>query len=103
MGAGQSIPDEGKAPKRGLHVLRVAPGSPASQTDLEPFFDFIVGYEDVSNRNQPAGIEAQDFERVVDEHEGKRLNLLVWSSKAQSVRRTYRLVNRNIRGLRCRT
>jgi hypothetical protein len=87
MGAGQSVP--GSIPKKGLHVLRVAPGSPASQTDLEPFFDFIVGYEDPSNRNQAANIEAHDFERVVEEHEGKKLELLVWSNKGQSVRREF--------------
>lgn len=86
MGAGQSV-HEGKAPKKGLHVLRVAPGSPASQSDLEPFFDFIVGYEDVRHPEMSANIEAVDFERVVEEHEGQRLDLLVWSSKGQSVRR----------------
>ena len=87
MGAGQSV-SEGKAPKKGLHVLRVAPGSPASQSDLEPFFDFIIGYEDIRHPERSANIEAVDFERVVEEHEGQRLDLLVWSSKGQSVRRT---------------
>lgn len=86
MGAGQSV-SEGKGPKKGLHVLRVAPGSPASQSDLEPFFDFIIGHEDGRRPERSANIEALDFERVVEEHEGMRLDLLVWSSKAQSVRR----------------
>ncbi|KAI5119188.1 hypothetical protein M0805_004443 [Coniferiporia weirii] len=85
MGAGQSVPDEGKAPTRGLHVLRVTPGSPASQTDIEPFFDFIIGHEDAS-RSLQTSIEAHDFERVVEEHEGRRLDLVVWSSKGQTVR-----------------
>ena len=59
MGAGQSVPEGGKAPTRGLHVLRVTPGSPASQTDIEPFFDFIVGYEDATR--QARSIEAHDL------------------------------------------
>lgn len=86
MGAGQSVPEGGKTPTRGLHVLRVTPSSPASQTDLEPFFDFIVGYEDASLSLQNANIEAHDFEKVVEEHEGRRLDLIVWSSKSQSIR-----------------
>ena len=86
MGASQSI-SEGKAPSRGLHVLRVTPSSPASQTDIEPFFDFIIGYEDASRHLQKADIEAHDFEKVVEEHEGSRLDLIVWSSKSQSIRR----------------
>ncbi|KAH8114310.1 GRASP55/65 PDZ-like domain-containing protein [Phellopilus nigrolimitatus] len=86
MGAGQSVPDEGKPPTRGLHVLRVTPGSPASQTDIEPFFDFIVGYDDASRSPQMANIEAHGFEKVVVEHEGRRLDLIVWSSKGQTTR-----------------
>ncbi|THH00659.1 hypothetical protein EW145_g7047 [Phellinidium pouzarii] len=85
MGAGQSVPYEGKAPTRGLHILRVTPNSPASQTDIEPFFDFIVGYEDVS-RSVQTSIEAHDFERVVEEREGGRLDLIVWNSKGQTIR-----------------
>lgn len=85
MGAGQSLPD-GKAPTRGLHVLRVTPSSPASQTDIEPFFDFIVGYEDATQSLRGVNIEAHDFEKVVEEHEGRSLDLIVWSSKSQSLR-----------------
>ena len=85
MGASQSVSD-GKAPHRGLHVLRVTPTSPASLTDIEPFFDFIVGYEDVSTSVRDADIEAHNFEKVVEEHEGRRLDLIVWNSKRQSLR-----------------
>lgn len=88
MGAGQSVPN-GSAPARGLHVLRVTPSSPASQTDIEPFFDFIIGYADASISLQNTNIEAHDFEKVVEQHEGKGLNLLVWNSKSQTVRREY--------------
>jgi len=85
MGASQSVPD-GKAPSRGLHVIRVTPSSPASQTDIEPFFDFIIGYEDASRSQQNANIEAHDFEKVVEDHEGRRLDLVVWSNKRQAIR-----------------
>lgn len=40
MGAGQSAP-KGNI---GLHVLRVAEGSPAADSQIEPYFDFVVGY-----------------------------------------------------------
>jgi hypothetical protein len=87
MGAGQSVSDQGKTPSKGLHILRVTPSSPASCTDLEPFFDFIVGYEDPSRQRRYTGIEAHDFERVVEEHEGRALVLVVWNNKARSLRR----------------
>lgn len=48
MGAGVSHPtdsDSSLPPSRALHVLRVTPGSPASQTDIEAFFDFVVGVD----------------------------------------------------------
>ena len=32
-------------PSKALHVLRVSPGSPAAQTDIDPFFDFVVGID----------------------------------------------------------
>lgn len=85
MGAGQSVPEGGKAPTRGLHVLRVTPGSPASQTDIEPFFDFIVGYDDATRTAK--SIEVHDFEHVVEEHEGMILQLIIWSSKGHNIRR----------------
>lgn len=89
MGAGQSI-SEGSVPGRGLHVLRVTPGSPAFHAALEPFFDFIVGYEsEVYGHSQQTlrDIETHDFEQFVERHEGKTLDLVVWSSKAQTLRR----------------
>ena len=44
MGAGQST--SSKVPPKALHVLRVTPSSPASQTNIEPYFDFVVGFKD---------------------------------------------------------
>jgi hypothetical protein len=32
-------------PSKALHILRVSPGSPAAQTDIDPFFDFVVGID----------------------------------------------------------
>ena len=87
MGAGQSVSDQGGAPTKGLHILRVTRGSPASQTNLEPFFDFVVGYEDPLKARKYAGIETHDFERVVEEHEGRPLILVVWNNKTRSLRR----------------
>ena len=87
MGAGQSVPEGGKSPTRGLHVLRVTQGSPASLTDIEPFFDFIVGYEDATRTAKI--IEVHEFEHVVEDHEGRSLQLIVWSSKGQNVRREF--------------
>lgn len=83
MGAGQSQPTD-RQPRRGLHVLRVTPDSPASQTDLEAFFDFVVGLE---GNPFSSDIDGSELERIVESNENKELNLLVWSSKTQQTRR----------------
>lgn len=82
MGAGQSTSQV--HPTRALHVLRVTPSSPASLTNIEPFFDFVVGFEgdSLSDNN----IDASELERIVESHEGRTLNLLVWNSKNQETR-----------------
>ncbi|KAF8526105.1 GRASP55/65 PDZ-like domain-containing protein [Gautieria morchelliformis] len=82
MGAGQSQPTD-RQPARGLHILRVTPASPASQTDLEAFFDFVVGLE---GSPFSSDIDASELERIVESNENKQLNLLVWSSKTQQTR-----------------
>lgn len=84
MGAGQST-SQAHPPPRGLHVLRVTPQSPASQTNIEPFFDFIVGFEGDSFSLEN-NISASELEKIVESHEGRVLNLLVWSSKNQQTR-----------------
>lgn len=99
MGAGQSTQTGSTPPSRALHVLRVTPSSPASRTNIEPFFDFVVGYDpgDASSANVGSGakkgmgmsggsIDAAELEKIVERHEGRRLNLLVWSSKNQDTR-----------------
>lgn len=82
MGAGQST--SSKVPPRALHVLRVTPSSPASQTSIEPYFDFVLGFKDEHLTSD--GIDAPELERIVEKHEGRALDLLVWNSKSQTTR-----------------
>ncbi|OAX42124.1 hypothetical protein K503DRAFT_711204 [Rhizopogon vinicolor AM-OR11-026] len=85
MGAGQST----AAPSHkshALHVLRVTPSSPASQTSIEPFFDFIVGFDGGDAFHAESDIDATELEKIVEKHEGKTLNLLVWNSKTKATR-----------------
>jgi hypothetical protein len=82
MGAGQSA--SSKVPPRALHVLRVTPSSPASLTTIEPYFDFVVGFKDENLTTD--GIDAPELERIVENHEGRPLDLLVWNSKSQTTR-----------------
>lgn len=53
MGASSSaLDDRGNAPPaQALHVLRVTPKSPAANTDIEPFFDFVVGVDSADYPN----------------------------------------------------
>ncbi|KZP31518.1 hypothetical protein FIBSPDRAFT_945044 [Athelia psychrophila] len=83
MGAGQSTAQD-HPPTRALHVLRVTPSSPASETTIEPFFDFVVGYDE--GNDSLNAVDAAQLERIVEEHEGSTLNLLVWSSKNKMTR-----------------
>jgi hypothetical protein len=84
MGARQST-SQSQPPTQGLHVLRVTPASPASVSDIEPFFDFIVGFEgDSPSTDKP--IDVAELEKIVESHENLTLNLLVWNSKNQNTR-----------------
>ncbi|KAI9573543.1 GRASP55/65 PDZ-like domain-containing protein [Boletus coccyginus] len=85
MGASQSTSSQTQT-SHALHVLRVTPSSPASQTSIEPFFDFIVGYNDIDSFSARTELDATELERIVEEHEGSVLNLLVWSSKTRDTR-----------------
>lgn len=87
MGAGQSSTSAAQAQKsHALHVLRVTASSPASQTSIEPFFDFIVGFDGSDAFYAESDIDATELERIVEEHEEKTLNLLVWNSKTRTTR-----------------
>ncbi|KAG6903147.1 hypothetical protein C0995_004694 [Termitomyces sp. Mi166 len=85
MGASQSTNSQHHPPSKALHVLRVTPSSPASQTNIEPFFDFVVGFEGDS-LSQATAIDVAQLEKIVEQHEGRTLNLLVWSSKSRKTR-----------------
>lgn len=88
MGAGQSTASQ--LPPRGLHVLRVTPLSPASETTIEPFFDFVIGFQgDTTNSNNAGNINVAELEKIVERFEGRPLNLLVWNSKNQNIRGTH--------------
>ncbi|KAI0669175.1 GRASP55/65 PDZ-like domain-containing protein [Trametes maxima] len=84
MGAGQST--AAQTPPRALHVLRVTPSSPASHTTIEPYFDFVVGYKGDDSLSSYKTIDASELERIVESHEGRTLNLLIWNSKSQDTR-----------------
>ncbi|KAG1748711.1 GRASP55/65 PDZ-like domain-containing protein [Suillus lakei] len=85
MGAGQSSTAQAQK-SHALHVLRVTPSSPASQTSIEPFFDFIVGFDGSDAFYAESDIDATELEKIVEEHEEKTLNLLVWNSKTRTTR-----------------
>ena len=85
MGASQSISSQTQA-SHALHVLRVTPSSPASHTSIEPFFDFIVGYNDINSFSARTELDAAELEQIVEQHEERVLNLLVWSSKTRETR-----------------
>lgn len=85
MGAGQSLPSQNQPPSKALHVLRVTPSSPASKTDIEPFFDFVVGFQGDALTNN---LDAAELEKIVEAHEGRSLDLVVWNSKNQESRGT---------------
>ena len=89
MGAGQSTGSQPQPPARALHVLRVTPSSPASQTNIEAFFDFVVGLEG-DTRSSRKSLDAAELEAIVEKNEGKNLNLLVWNSKSQTTRGLWR-------------
>jgi hypothetical protein len=57
----------------------VTSSSPASQTDLELFFDFVVGL-----KGNPF---SSHIDASIESNEDKQLNLLVWSSNTQQTRR----------------
>jgi len=83
MGAGQSTASQ--LPSRGLHVLRVTPSSPASETSIEPYFDFIVGYKGDSPTPSHL-VDATELEKIVESHEGRPLDLIVWNGKNKNTR-----------------
>ncbi|TFL02329.1 GRASP55/65 PDZ-like domain-containing protein [Pterulicium gracile] len=84
MGSGQSS-NQNQLSSRALHVLRVTPGSPASQTNIEPFFDFIIGF-DGATLPLHQSMDISELERIVEAHEDNTLGLMIWNSKNKSTR-----------------
>lgn len=84
MGAASSSLDTNSPspPAKALHVLRVAPDSPADYV-IEPFFDFVVG---IDNGNLSSNIDAATLGKLVEQHEGKELPLVIWSAKYRQFR-----------------
>ncbi|CAF1288573.1 unnamed protein product [Rotaria magnacalcarata] len=81
MGLGGSnlkIPGGGT---EGFHVLRVQEGSPGHKTGLEAYFDFIVSINGIR-----LDTDNDRFKEVLKENVGKPVELLVYSSKTQTVR-----------------
>ncbi|EIW80915.1 hypothetical protein CONPUDRAFT_82033 [Coniophora puteana RWD-64-598 SS2] len=85
MGAGQSSTSQ-QSPSHALHVLRVTAHSPASRTNIEPFFDFIVGFSEGDSLPDHTELDASELEKIVEEHEERTITLLVWSSKTKITR-----------------
>jgi hypothetical protein len=93
MGAGQSAGLHPQHPARALHVLRVTPSSPASQTNIEAFFDFVVGLEGDTQSSRKT-LDAAELEEIVEKNEGKSLSLIVWNSKSQATRGSFNSTRR---------
>ncbi|CAF2999816.1 unnamed protein product [Rotaria sp. Silwood2] len=81
MGLGGSnlkIPGGGT---EGFHVLRVQDGSPGHKAGLEAYFDFIVSINGIR-----LDTDNDRFKEVLKENVSKPVELLVYSSKTQTVR-----------------
>ncbi|CAF0853820.1 unnamed protein product [Adineta ricciae] len=81
MGLGGSnlkIPGGGS---EGYHVLRVQDGSPGHKAGLEAYFDFIVSINGIR-----LDTDNDRFKECLKENMGKPVELLVYSSKTQTVR-----------------
>lgn len=83
----------GAPPASGYHVVRVAANSPAHLAGIEPFFDFCVGIDGHplnvgggGKGNGDGGDDAMAAWRALEEKEGTRVTLNVWSSKRQELR-----------------
>jgi hypothetical protein len=101
MGAGESRFAGGAL---GLHVLRIAEGSPAAEAGLEPFFDFVIGAGAVRVVRTSRVLahtlvryvltgwfqseETDAFTAEIERNEGRPVTLQVWSSKRSELRGT---------------
>ena len=84
MGARQST-SQSQPPTQGLHVLRVNAILSRFLLEHRTFFDFIVGFEGDSPSTDKS-IDVSELEKIVESHEDKTLNLVVWNSKKRKTR-----------------
>jgi len=83
----------------GLHVLRVAEGSPSADSGIEPFFDLVVGYNGTAMvsftclKSYPNSLHEQTedvdaFTHAVEtaERKGQSIVLQIWSTKREELR-----------------
>ncbi|XP_028987943.1 Golgi reassembly-stacking protein 1-like [Betta splendens] len=61
------------------HVLDVEASSPAALAGLQPYFDYIVGADQVLQ-------DSEDFFSLIEAHEGKPLKLLVYNTQTDACR-----------------
>ena len=66
----------------GFHVLRVQDGSPGHKAGLEPYFDFIVSINGIR-----LDADNDKFKEVLKGNVNKSVELLVYNSKIQDVRK----------------
>ncbi|CAF3210416.1 unnamed protein product [Rotaria socialis] len=77
-GSSLNIPGGGT---EGFHVLRVQNGSPGHKAGLEPYFDFIISINGVR-----LDTDNENFKEILKANINKAVELLVYNSKAQTVR-----------------
>ena len=78
-GSSLAIPGGGS---EGFHVLRVQDGSPGHKAGLEPYFDFIVSINGIR-----LDTDNDTFKAVLKENVNRPVELLVYNSKTQDVRK----------------
>eukprot|EP01063_Lacrimia_lanifica_P021365 TRINITY_DN28678_c0_g1_i1.p1 TRINITY_DN28678_c0_g1~~TRINITY_DN28678_c0_g1_i1.p1 ORF type:complete len:349 (+),score=128.81 TRINITY_DN28678_c0_g1_i1:44-1048(+) len=82
MGAEQSkSPTDGK---EGFQIASVAPASPAHEGGLIPFFDFIIGTDNVLLDRE----NSIDFRDYIKKHKEEPITLRVYNIKAKTYRET---------------
>ena len=85
MGQTTSTSLPSSLPDFALHCLRVSDGSPASG-QLEPFFDYLVGIEVDDPSQTVPNLSPPDLARILEEQEGKSVQLKVYNAKSQRLR-----------------
>lgn len=78
MGQAESSSATASTSLQSYHIMRVANGSPAALSGLQPFFDFL----------QLDGNQSIDsFVRILEERQGREITLQVYSTKRRETRK----------------